>query len=75
MAGALFPSSGSAGVGLSKGIYLWERGEKLRSWGREGGLQASTREGKVGNEQNFFTLFPKPHKTVPHVVDYLPNPR
>ena len=40
-----------------------------------GGLQASTREGKVGNEQNFFTLFPKPHKTVPHVVDYLPNPR
>lgn len=31
-AGALFPSSGSAGVSLSKGIYLWEKGDTLRSW-------------------------------------------
>lgn len=40
-----------------------------------GGLQASTREGKGGNEQNYFALFPKPHKTAPDVVDDLLNPR
>lgn len=31
---ALFPSLGSAGASLSKGIYLWEKGQALQSWRR-----------------------------------------
>lgn len=33
VAGALFPASGRAGVSLSKGIYLWEKGATRRGWG------------------------------------------
>lgn len=54
--------------------FISGKSERRREAG-VGGLQASTREGKGGNEQSYFTLFPKPHKNPHDDADDLPNPR
>lgn len=69
---ALFPVFGSAGVSLVKGKFLSRKREPRFKTG-VGGLQASTREGKRGIVRNYFTVFPKFHKTAHDDAGDLPN--